>query len=203
VFHTPSADDIPQPPAGFTLQATADDAGRPTNLYTKAVALGDSATWSMRTNNITTATSELHGYEVSGLDGSALVNATKIGTAGTYGAGANFTAGSMTTTTPDTLIIFACGLGGTSGGGTTVTTAWSSPQAGNDVHPRLLTSYRIMSAAATVSPSFGWTTARRANGFTVALKGGTTTGPAPDAYLAYVRKSDGTMQAHEIHSSWT
>lgn len=206
MFHSPSADAVPQwAAAGFTqfAGAAADDAGRYTGFGFRKVATGDGVTWTMSAENadpaIETETSELHVWEVAGLDEAALLHAVKVGVAGSY---TSIQPGGIAITAADGGIVFtAAGLGGPTGGGETITNDFTSPAAGSALHTRSVTGYRILTGAVSdLNPFIGWTTSRRANALSVALKAVPAAAPATATPSYIVNVMVGTaLVSHEMN----
>lgn len=174
VFHSTSSA-IPDPPAGLTEAFAVDDAGRPTVLYYRKVQSGDGTTWDFLTDNLTTATNEAHGYEVSGLDPTSPLDKTAGGVAGTYTS--MQVGGTGVLSQADEIVFGACGLGGTAGGSETITSPTMTVD-GAATHPRTIPGYLIVSDTASIDPLFSWTTSRRANAMLVSFKGASA--PAGD-----------------------
>lgn len=166
VFHSTSSA-IPDPPAGLTEALAIDDSGRPTVLYYRKVQSGDGATWDFLTDNLTTSTNEAHGYEVSGLDLTSPLDKTAGGVAGTYTS--IQVGGTGVLSQADEIVFGACGLGGTSGGGESITSPTMTVD-GASSHSRTIPGYLIVSDTASINPVFAWTTSRRANAMLVSFK---------------------------------
>lgn len=184
VFHSTStvADN---PPTGVTEVAYADDSGRPTKAYLRQVQSGDGTDWSFASTNITTATNELHGYEIEGLADNP-VDIVVSGTAGTY---TSMQLGSTGTLSQgDELIVVAVGLGGTSGGSESITSPAIAVDGASD-HPRTINGVLIVSETTALNPTIAWTTSRRANGFILTLKQAPSGTPSP-VYLDGTNSSD-------------
>lgn len=200
--HSSSADSVIQwATAGFTPfpGTLALDAGRPTEFGYRKIQSGDGVSWSIQAEDPNPAAvadvSEWHIWEVKDLDEAALLHDVALGVAGTYGAGVVAKPGSLDLTATQGGVIFvAVGLGGTTGGGETISGGFSNPSAGSAAHSRMICGYRTLTAPESgVNPDVNWTTARRAVAAGIVLKGMTPV-PVTPSYVLKMKQADGSWK---------